>query len=148
MLSLPAAIVVSAVLAAGVAAAGCGGDDDGSSGEGGGYGAPAPAETATETATATTGAGASSGKKVQVGMKDIAFAPKDVTAAPGQTVVWTNEEDVPHNVHADEGADFASGSFGRDGTFEYTIPDAAAGSEIAYECTIHPGMEGTIKVEG
>ena len=135
-----AAIAVSAVLAAGALAGGCGsGDDSGSSG-GGGYNAPEPAEKKTQTSTS-----AATGDAVAVAMKDIAFVPQEVSAAPGQTVVWTNEEEVPHDVTADSGADFKSDELGEGETFEFTVPADATG-EIRYLCTLHPMMEGRIKV--
>jgi plastocyanin len=45
---------------------------------------------------------------------------------------------------AQEGADFESDTFGEGGTFSYT-PDRPG--TIAYVCTIHPGMDGTLTVE-
>lgn len=115
--------------------AGCGSDD--SSG-GSSSAASAPAAAAT---TPATGAGASG--TVAIGMKNIAFNPKSVTVKVGQKIVWTNEEAIDHNVVADSGADFQSSNFGKGKTFEYTPTKAGT---IQYECTIHPGMVGTITV--
>ena len=63
----------------------------------------------------------------------------------GQTLKWTDLEDIPHNVKADSGADFASDTFGKGKTFTFKTTKAGT---IKYECTIHPGMEGKITVEG
>ena len=41
-------------------------------------------------------------------MKDILFVPEKVTARVGQTVRWTNSDDVEHTVKAKSGADFES----------------------------------------
>ena len=41
------------------------------------------------------------------------------------------------------GADFSSDQFGKGGKFSFTPTKAG---EIKYECTLHPGMEGTIEV--
>ena len=55
-------------------------------------------------------------------MKDIKFVPEEVTAKVGQKIVWTNNEMVPHNVTATDGADFKSDKLDEGDTFEYT-PD-------------------------
>ena len=80
---------------------------------------------------------------VSVGMKDIKFVPEEITAKVGQKIVWTNNEDVPHNVTATDGADFASDTLGKDETFEYTPEKAGT---IKYVCTIHAGQNGEITV--
>src|SRR5215213_10099656 len=109
-----------------LAVAGCGGDDNEST---------APEKTA---APATQSGG--SGDSVAITMKDIKFDPAEATAKVGQKVVWTNEDDAPHNV---VGGPITSETFSKGKTFEYT-PDKAG--TIKYECTIHPGMEGTLTV--
>jgi plastocyanin len=76
-------------------------------------------------------------------MKNIQFVPKSVTVKPGQTIKWENLDTVDHDVKADSGADFASDTFGKGGTYEYTADQAG---KIEYECTLHPGMVGTIEV--
>lgn len=108
--------------------AGCGGDSETTS-------SAAPAAT-------TSAADASA---IQIGMKGLQFEPKDVTVKAGTRVTWKNLEDIPHNVVAEKGAKFESDTFGKDGTFVFT---AAKPGTIAYVCTIHPGMAGTLTVEG
>jgi len=61
----------------------------------------------------------------------------------GTRIVWTNRENVPHNVVAQSGAQFESEAFDQGKTYEYV---AKTPGEIAYVCTLHPGMEGTITV--
>jgi plastocyanin len=78
-----------------------------------------------------------------IGMKSLRFHPDHVQVPVGQKVTWHNDESVPHDVKADSGASFASKTFGKDGTFSWT-PDKAG--TVKYECTLHPGMEGTIDV--
>jgi plastocyanin len=78
-----------------------------------------------------------------IGMKSFRFKPDHVQVAVGQKVTWHNDEDIRHDVKADSGASFASGTFGKDGTFSWT-PDEAG--TVRYECTLHPGMDGTIDV--
>jgi plastocyanin len=111
-----------------LAAAGCGGGDDG------GSTSSAPASTSSS----------SSGGGVAIKMQNIAFDPKAVTVKVGQKITWTNDDSTDHNVTADSGADFKSDDFGRGGTFSFT-PDKAG--MVKYECTIHPGMTGTLTVQ-
>ena len=118
-----------------LAVAGCGGDDA----------EDTTAAPAASTPAETTPAPAADGSPVAIGMMGLAFGPKDVTVKKGTKITWTNEEDIPHNVVAEDGADFQSDTFGKGKTFSFT---PKADGTINYVCTIHPGMEGTITVEG
>lgn len=133
--------VIVGCLALTVVVAGCGGDDEGSTDTGGGA-TSAPADTG------ASGGGAeapAAGKGKAVVMKDIQFEPGDVTVKTGETVTWTNDDTVDHDVTADDGSfksgdagDLAPGdkyshSFDKAGTFKYV-------------CTVHPGMEGEVVV--
>jgi plastocyanin len=81
----------------------------------------------------------------QVGMKDLKFVPEAITVKAGDTITWTNQESIPHNVvNAEEGEQPKSELFNEGGTYEFTPKEPG---EIEYVCTIHPGMEGTITVE-
>lgn len=108
--------------------AGCGGGDD-DQGGGGGGGATSPPATPTATDS--------------VSMEDIEFKPADITVKVGDTITWTNDESVPHDVRATRGASFASDTFGENGTYRYRPTTAGV---IDYVCTLHPGMDGTITV--
>lgn len=121
-------VALCAVLALTLGIAACGGDDD--SGGGG---------------STSTSAAASSGGGVTIKMQNIQFAPKDTTVKVGQKVTWTNDDSTDHNVTADSGADFKSKDFGKGSTFEFTADKAGT---IKYECTLHPGMTGTLNVTG
>jgi plastocyanin len=125
-------LILPALLAtAGLLLAGCGGGGGGSTTGGGGSSAPA-------TSGAPSGGGA-----VAVTMKNIAFSPRVVRARVGQTITWTNDDTVTHNVIATSGASFRSNDFGQGGTFSFTPTRAGV---IAYVCTIHPGMDGSVVV--
>jgi plastocyanin len=80
---------------------------------------------------------------VTIHMKDVQFDPKTATVKAGQEVCWTNDDSVDHDVVADAGASFKSLLFGKGKTF--TTKVAKAGT-VSYECTIHPGMTGELKV--
>ena len=85
MTRLPAALF--AVIALALSA--CGDDNSGSSSA---VSTPAPAAQGTGSDTgAATGATA-------IAMKGIAFVPKDITVKVGDTITWTNEDSVDHNV--------------------------------------------------
>jgi plastocyanin len=94
-------------------------------------------------ATSTPAAAPAGGATVAVSMKNIQFAPKSVTAKVGQTVKWTNDDSVDHNVTATSGETFKSSTFGQGATYSHKLTKAGT---IKYVCTIHPGMEGTIVV--
>jgi plastocyanin len=79
----------------------------------------------------------------EIGMKSLRFRPDHVQVAVGQQVKWRNDEGIQHDVKAQSGADFASETFGKDGSFAWT--PAKAGT-VKYVCTLHPGMDGTIDV--
>jgi len=112
-----------------------------------GCGGSAP-ETATPTAAesqdATGQQGSGGGATVAVDMKNTAFSPSDVEVSVGDTVEWTNDDAFDHNVVADSGATFKSSDFGQGETFQWK---AAKPGSVTYECTIHPGMTGTITVK-
>jgi plastocyanin len=86
---------------------------------------------------------APSGAATAVVMKNIQFAPKAMTVKVGQTITWTNQDSVDHNVTATAGASFRSSNFGHGGTYKYT---ATKPGKIAYVCTLHPGMAATLTV--
>jgi plastocyanin len=127
--------LVIPLTAVALAVAGCGGDSSDTASSD-----PPAAES-----TPSTDAPAGKENAVEIGMKGLQFAPKDVTVKVGTTVTWKNLEDVPHNVVAEAGADFESDTFGEDGTYEFK---AEKPGSVKYVCTIHPGMQGTITVEG
>ena len=114
---LPSALALLLTIAA--LAAGCGG----SGGGGGSAKALAPGDV--------------------IAMKSLRFKPDHVQVPVGQKITWRNTESVPHDVKADGGASFASTTFGKDGTYAFT---PAKTGTITYECTLHPGMTGTIDV--
>ena len=127
-----------ACLAVGLVVAGCGGDDD----DGGG-GAAETAEQPADTAGGEDVAG-----MTEVGMKGIKFDPAEVTVKAGGTVMWTNNESIPHDVTKEDGPgpDFSSGNgnLKQGDTYEQTFKEAGT---VNYVCTVHPNMKGTVTVE-
>jgi len=83
-------------------------------------------------------------------MQNIQFDPKDITVKPGETITFTNDESIPHDVHKQSGPgdDFSSGPDGgmQEGdTFELTLDEPG---KYEYVCNVHaPGMAGSITVK-
>jgi plastocyanin len=83
----------------------------------------------------TTAAGKS------VAIKNFAFGPANVTVKVGQKITWTNQDDAPHTV---TGGGIDSGTLEKGASFSFTADKAG---KIAYICSIHPDMKGTITVQ-
>jgi plastocyanin len=128
-------VLLLACLALGLVVAGCGGDDDD---DGGGGGA------ATTEQPADGGGGGGGGGGAEVTMEGIAFKPAEVTVAVGDTVTWTNNDSAGHDVTGDDFKSGDPGGIAQGDTFEHTFDQAGT---FDYVCTVHPGMEGTVKVE-
>ena len=130
--------LVLACLALGLVA--CGDDDD----DGGGGGGAATTEQPSDTG------GGGGGGGVAVSMQNIQFDPKDITVKPGETITFTNDESIPHDVHKQSGpgADFSSGPDGgmqQGDTFELKLDQPGT---YEFVCHVHaPGMAGTITVK-
>jgi plastocyanin len=82
---------------------------------------------------------------VVIHMKDIKFAPEQVSAKVGDTVCWTNDDDVQHDAVDEESHAFHSALFGQGKTFSWK--PAKAGT-VKYVCTVHPAMAGKLDVTG
>jgi plastocyanin len=77
-----------------------------------------------------------------VSIAGFAFDPADLTVDAGTEITWTNEDEAPHTVTAEDGS-FDSGTLEPGQTFSTTIDGAGA---VTYVCQIHPEMRGTITV--
>lgn len=71
----------------------------------------------------------------------MAFVPATLEVSVGDSVVWTNEDIVPHTVTA--AGTFDSQSMTTKQEWRYT---ASKAGEYAYGCTFHPTMKGTLTV--
>ncbi|NOJ43484.1 cupredoxin domain-containing protein [Bradyrhizobium australiense] len=70
------------------------------------------------------------------------FAPAQLTVKVGQTVTWTNRDDIPHTVVCV--GKFRSKTMDTDGTFSFTF---TVPGDYRYFCSLHPHMTGMVKVE-
>jgi plastocyanin len=85
-------------------------------------------------------AGATQTPSVQI--RKFAFAPKEITIAPGTKIVWTNQDETPHTIIASDGT-FVSKAMDTDDRFEYTFTKEG---DFSYFCTLHPYMTGIVHV--
>jgi plastocyanin len=99
----------------------------------------APAETE-EPADDT----AAAGQEVPVDIRDFAFSPNPVEIATGDTVTWTNQDQVPHTATAEDRGVLQSGTISPGASFSQVFETAG---EFPYFCEFHPNMTGTIVVQ-
>ena len=76
-----------------------------------------------------------------VAIRAMAFVPATLEVSVGDTVVWTNEDIVPHTATAI--GTFDSQSMTNKQEWRYTPTKAG---EYAYGCTFHPTMKGMLTV--
>jgi len=81
--------------------------------------------------------------KAAVTIDNFNFTPSTITVSAGTTVVWTNEDDVPHNV-TNPDKEFKSPTLDTDDKWAYTFKKPGT---YEYYCTIHPKMTGRVVVE-
>lgn len=82
-----------------------------------------------------------------VTIRTFAFQPKPANVKVGETVTWTNDDQILHTV--------TSGERGKpDGLFDQKLDGVGAkamftfrtAGTFAYHCKIHPGMDATVVV--
>jgi plastocyanin len=77
-----------------------------------------------------------------VSIDNFAFAPAMLTVHRGATVTWTNHDEEPHTVAAEDGS-FRSPGMDTNATFSFTFANPGS---YDYVCSIHPVMHGTVVV--
>jgi plastocyanin len=78
-----------------------------------------------------------------VEIRNFVFAPASLAAAPGDTVVWTNRDIVPHTATPDAGG-WDSGSIAAGASWTLVVPEEGLG---AYRCAFHPTMKAALTPE-
>jgi plastocyanin len=92
---------------------------------------------------------------IEVSADNMAFDTDVITAPAGEpiTIVFTNNEGQPHNIaiytDSTRGEELFRGDIitGPDEQITYEIPAMEAG-EYFFDCSVHPEMNGTFRVEG
>jgi plastocyanin len=80
--------------------------------------------------------------ELKVTIDNFTFAPAELKVKVGDTVTWSNHDDIPHTVVS--AGKFRSKALDTDDAFSFTF---TAAGEYPYFCSLHPHMTGTIKVE-
>lgn len=92
--------------------------------------------------SATTSSAAA--KTLTVHIKDYAYAPKDLSVKAGDKVTFVNDDSVEHTATASDKS-FDTGKIEPGASKTITVKAGATGS-VAYICTIHQYMKGTLTV--
>jgi plastocyanin len=80
--------------------------------------------------------------EMKVTIDNFTFAPAELKVKVGDTVTWTNHDDIPHTVVS--AGKFRSKAMDTDNAFSFTF---TAAGDYKYFCSLHPHMSGMIKVE-
>jgi plastocyanin len=126
------------ILALGLFAAACG-----SSGSSSPTTSPGGVTTSAGGASTTAGGTGPTAGGAQISLENIKVNPTSITVKVGEAVTFVNNDSVDHQMVGDNG-EFDSGKMAPGATYTYT--PAKAGT-IAYHCSIHPSMTGTITVQ-
>jgi plastocyanin len=142
---LPGPMLVCLLLLAVVvwAAVGCGSTTTTTTAAGASTSVSETTATSGATTTGAAGSGTSVSGGAQVVLQNIAIDPASVTVKAGDTVTWTNKDSFTHRLVGDNG-EFDSKDMAAGATFSFTTKSAGT---IAYHCSIHPAMKGTIVVQ-
>jgi LPXTG-motif cell wall-anchored protein len=107
-------------------------------------GQDAGSDAATDVLAAQSTSAKTSSVSIQDGSSQSAyrFAPRSITVASGDTVIWTNDGTDPHDVTGD-GLSSGTLSSGQDYSHKFNSPGS-----FNYICTIHPFMKGSVTVSG
>jgi amicyanin len=80
---------------------------------------------------------------IEVKIDNFTFAPQQITVKAGDTVTWTNRDDIPHTVTSKTTA-FRSKALDTNDKFTFTFTTPGT---YAYFCSLHPHMTGAVVVE-
>jgi plastocyanin len=83
--------------------------------------------------------------EIVVSQRDKAFDPGTVTAAVGDTIVFTNDDKVAHNVMVPKGPNKMNLGSIKPGAQSQAVLQEAG--EVEVRCAIHPKMKLTITVQ-
>jgi plastocyanin len=81
-------------------------------------------------------------QEIKVTIDNFTFSPAELKVKVGDTVTWTNHDDIPHTVVS--AGKFRSKAMDTDNDFSFTFTSAG---DYKYFCSLHPHMTGMIKVE-
>src|SRR5215213_6716273 len=100
----------------------------------------APVETPADDAQSALAPAAA---EFPVDIRDFAYSPNLIEIAAGDTVTWTNQDEVPHTATGVDRDVLQSGTITPGTSFSQDFPE---GGEFEFFCEFHPNMTGTIVV--
>jgi plastocyanin len=106
--------------------------------------APATAAPAETPADAAQSAEAPAAAEVPVDIRDFAYSPNPIEINAGDTVTWTNQDEVPHTATGEDRDVLQSGTIAPGASFSQVFPEAG---EFGFFCEFHPNMTGTVVVQ-
>jgi plastocyanin len=81
-------------------------------------------------------------EELKVTIDNFTFTPAELKVKVGDTVTWTNHDDIPHTVVS--AGKYRSKTMDTDDHFSFTF---TAAGDYKYFCSLHPHMTGMITVE-
>lgn len=78
---------------------------------------------------------------ISISIQNFKFNPDSLTINKGDTVIWTNQDAMPHKI---SGSGFVSNNLSNGQSYSFTFKDAG---NYEYICSIHPSMKGKIIVK-
>ena len=78
----------------------------------------------------------------KVAISNFTFSPAEISVHVGDTVTFTNEDDIPHQVIANDGS-FRGKAIDTADTSVFTLKSAG---DFGYFCGLHPHMVGKVIV--
>ena len=79
-----------------------------------------------------------------ISIMNFAFNPNTLNIIKGDTVVWTNNDSVPHQVKGDTLSALSAPVMSNGQTYSFTFNEAGT---FTYHCAIHPSMTASITVK-
>jgi plastocyanin len=79
-------------------------------------------------------------KTYDITIKSFTFNPAVITIKKGDSIKWTNQDDISHSIIANSGL-FRSENFDKGQSFTFTFNNSG---ESLYHCGLHPSMTGKI----
>jgi plastocyanin len=79
-----------------------------------------------------------------VTISNYTFMPASLSVHAGDTVIWTNQDGIPHTATALDGKSFDSGAIDPGASWKFVFTKTG---HFNYRCAIHPDMRGAINVQ-
>ncbi len=94
-------------------------------------------------ATILLGCASAQAEELKVTIDNFTFTPAELKVKVGDTVTWTNHDDIPHSIVLNSLA-VRSKTMDTDGTFAYKFDKAGT---FFYVCGLHPFMQAKVVVK-